>query len=73
MVKLKVKFSPASLWKRAVAYIIDVFVINLVVVMPFQKVLEGLTNGMEDKGFFETLQYPLRSVELFRIMGAVRP
>lgn len=52
--KLKVKFFPASLWKRAFAYVIDVFVINLVIIMPFQKVLEDLGKGFADKGFFET-------------------
>lgn len=51
--KLKVKFFPAPLWKRAFAYLIDVFVINLVIVMPFQKVLESLGKGFLEKGFFE--------------------
>ncbi|MBU4502079.1 MAG: RDD family protein [Nanoarchaeota archaeon] len=57
MVKLKVKFFPASLWKRAFAYIIDVFVINLVIVLPFQKVLDALSNGISDKSIFESFAY----------------
>jgi len=52
--KLKVQFFPASLWKRAFAYIIDVFVINLVIIMPFQKVLEEVGKGFSEKGIFET-------------------
>lgn len=51
--KLKVTFFPASLWKRAFAYIIDSFVINLIIIMPFQKLLEDLGKGFSDKGFFE--------------------
>lgn len=52
--KLKVQFFPAPLWKRAFAYVLDVFVINLVIIMPFQKVLEDLGKGFAEKGFFET-------------------
>ncbi len=59
--KLKVKFFPASLWKRALAYIIDVFVINLIIIMPFQKLLEGLGKGFSGKGLFETYKFLLSS------------
>lgn len=59
--KLKVQFFPASLWKRAFAYIIDVFVINLVIIMPFQKVLEELGQGFADKSFFETYKVLMQS------------
>lgn len=55
--KLKVKFFPASLWKRGFAYIIDVFVINLIIILPFQKVLEGLGKGFSGKGLFETYKF----------------
>lgn len=67
--KLKVKFFPASLWKRAFAYVIDVFIINLIIIMPFQKVLEELGKGFSGKGFFETykilLQTELQLPKLF--------
>lgn len=59
--KLKVQLFPAALWKRAFAYIIDVFVINLVVVMPFQKVLENLGKGFSEKGIFETYKVLIQS------------
>jgi len=57
MVKLKVKFFPASLWKRAFAYVIDVFVINLIIILPFQKLLEELGKGFSEQGFFEMYKY----------------
>jgi len=58
--KLRVAFFPASLWKRVFAYIIDVFVINLIIVMPFQKPLEKMSEGFSNKGFLETYQLFLR-------------
>lgn len=65
--KLKVKLFPAALWKRAFAYVIDVFVINLVIIMPFQKVLEELGKGFSDRGFFETYKI-LMQTELQAIL-----
>lgn len=65
--KLKVKLFPAALWKRAFAYVIDVFVINLVIIMPFQKVLEELGKGFADRGFFETYKI-LTQTELQAIL-----
>ncbi|MDP2908202.1 MAG: RDD family protein [Nanoarchaeota archaeon] len=75
--KLKVSLYPAPIWKRALAYVIDVFVVNLIIVMPFQKVLEDLGKGLVNKGFFETykllLQTDLRVLlpKLFMIFTVV--
>lgn len=75
--KLKVQFFPASLWKRAFAYVIDIFVINLVIIMPFQKVLEDLGKGFADKGILETYKLLLQSdmqtimPKLFLIFAAI--
>jgi len=65
--KLKVQLFPASLWKRGFAYIIDVFVINLVIIMPFQKVLDELGKGFADKSLFETYKL-LTQPELQAVM-----
>lgn len=65
--KLKVKLFPAALWKRAFAYVIDVFVINLIIIMPFQKVLEELGKGFSGKGFFEAYKI-LTQVELQAVL-----
>ena len=50
---LKVKEVPAALWKRVVSYLIDLFLVNLVVLVPFQPVLEGLTGSFQDKSLLE--------------------
>lgn len=59
--KLKVSLFPASLWKRVFAYIIDSFVINLVIAMPFQKPLEELSKGIMEKNFFEAYKILLQT------------
>lgn len=59
--KLKVSFFPASLWKRAFAYIIDSFVINLIITMPFQKPLAELSKGIADKSFLEAYKALLQT------------
>ena len=55
--KLKAKFFPATIWKRGLAYIIDLFVINLIIIMPFQKILEDLGKGFSGKGFLEIYRF----------------
>jgi len=59
--KLKVSLFPAPLWKRAFAYIIDTFIINLIIVMPFQKPLEELSKGFVEKSFIEVYKTLLQN------------
>lgn len=59
--KLKMQLFPAPLWKRAFAYVIDVFVVNLIIVLPFQKVLEELGSELVNKSFFETYKVLLQT------------
>jgi len=59
--KLKVSLFPAPLWKRAFAYIIDSFIINLIIIMPFQKPLEDLSKGLAEKSFFEAYKALLQT------------
>lgn len=59
--KLKVSFFPAPLWKRAFAYIIDSFVINLIIIMPLQKPLEEIGKGIAEKSFFESYKILLQT------------
>lgn len=59
--KLKVSLFPAPLWKRVFAYVIDTFIINLIIVMPFQKPLEELGKGLAEKSFFEAYKALLQT------------
>lgn len=54
-VKLTNKYIPASLWRRFLAFIVDMFVVNLVVSLPFHGYLRKIGSlsilfGSNDKG-----------------------
>jgi len=68
--KLKVSSIPASLWRRALAYIIDIFVIQIVIIFPFQKVLKELGGDFAEKGVFQTYSYILSNPDY---MQAILP
>ena len=38
--------NPAALWKRAIAYLIDVLIINAFLIIPFNKALEGYSTSL---------------------------
>lgn len=40
--KLRVNEENAKLWKRALAYIIDAIIVNIIIIWPFQKTLDRL-------------------------------
>ena len=73
MAKLKLNMPqmPASLWKRAAAYLIDVFIINFVVIFPFKEMIR-IDSGAS---FRETYTYlssaPELSYKLFLVFVAI--
>ena len=73
MAKLKLNMPqmPASLWKRASAYLIDVFIINFVVIFPFKEMIR-IDSGAS---FRETYTYlssaPELSYKLFLVFVAI--
>jgi len=52
--KLKEQFFPAALWKRAIAYIIDMFIVELIIMLPFQRHIEKLGALTAGKSLFES-------------------
>ena len=46
------KKNPASLTKRVLAFFIDVLIIDLIIVMPFNKYIESITNGQNGFNYF---------------------
>ena len=47
---------PASLWKRAVAFIIDLLVIDLVIAFPFRNILDKIMPIISIKDAYSYLQ-----------------
>lgn len=60
--KLKLKEINAPLWKRAVAYIIDIFVINLIIISPFNRAFDNIPTEISSKGFIELYNYFLNNI-----------
>ncbi|MBI4447638.1 RDD family protein [Candidatus Woesearchaeota archaeon] len=59
LMKVKMKSVPAPLWKRVMAYIIDLLLLNLVVVPPFQKILKKVVPA--SPSFKESYQFFLNN------------
>ncbi len=56
MVKsLVFKKNPAPLIKRIIAFFIDVLIIDIIIVMPFNKYIESITNGQNGFSYFYSL------------------
>jgi len=64
---LKLKAGPAPLWKRVFAYCIDLAIINLIIVFPFQGVMQKMM-GTEIEGFKGLFQFAKTNLELTKIL-----
>lgn len=60
----------AALWKRAVAYFIDVLVVNLIIVLPFRKLLE-FPSGSFSEVYSYLSSYPEITYSLFFVLLSV--
>jgi len=59
--KQKIVLANASLWKRIVAFIIDMFIINTFLLMPFKKLFKKIPSSFN---FSETYSYLAYNTEL---------
>lgn len=59
--KLVFQKKPASLFKRAIAYFIDILIIDLIIVLPFNKPIKNITG--QDNGFFAFYNFILNNPE----------
>lgn len=56
--KLKKIVAPVKLWKRVVAYIIDIIIVNIIIVYPFMNFL----GNFENDSFLREFSYEILSV-----------
>ncbi len=59
-----------SLWRRGFAFVIDIFIVNLLVSLPFRNKINELVGDMGDKGILETYNYisGISSAELNQLL-----
>lgn len=53
---------PAQIYKRMVAYLIDIIIISLIVIWPFKNTLESL-NGLDDFNYYTKFQFLMDNPE----------
>jgi uncharacterized RDD family membrane protein YckC len=67
--KAKSFIGPASLLKRFIAYFIDLFIINFVIISPFGKILKKIIP--QTSSFLETYQYMQSHPEINNIIAVI--
>lgn len=68
--RLKEKLVPAVLWKRAIAYVIDIFIVNVIIMFPFQ----SMTKATQSSSIRESFRFFSQNVGVAQkvlLMGIV--
>ncbi len=64
---MKLNEVDASFWKRIIAYLVDIIIVDIIVVWPFQKTMDKFTSGFGGN-IFATYKYVSSNPELIRGM-----